>query len=80
MPVDPAMDIHQISAMSTLDEIEKAAEALPASDKQELILFLARCLRVEGAPLPEPRELSRDEMNSWIAEDEVDLERFQRGE
>lgn len=65
--------------MSTLAEIEKAAETLPPKDKQELMLFLAARLRTEGARLPEPRAFSREEMESWIAEDEADLQRFKHG-
>jgi hypothetical protein len=45
--------------VSTLSEIERAAEALPPGDKQELMLFLAARLRTEGARLPEPRRFSR---------------------
>jgi len=65
--------------MSTLAEIEKAAEALPPKDKQELMLFLAARLRSEGARLPEPRQFSREEIESWIIEDEADLRRFRQG-
>ncbi len=65
--------------MSTLAEIEKAADNLPPQEKQELILFLAARLRAGGARLPEPRQFSRDQIESWIAEDEADLQRFQRG-
>jgi hypothetical protein len=65
--------------MSTLAEIEKAAESLPPGDKQELMLFLAARLRTEGARLPEPRRFSRSEIDSWIAQDEADLERFRQG-
>lgn len=65
--------------MSTLTEIEKAAESLAPRDKQELMLFLAARLRVEGARLPEPREFSREEMESWIAEDDSDLQKFKQG-
>ncbi len=57
--------------MSTLAEIEKAAEALPADQKQELMLFLAARLRAEGARLPEPRRFSREQIQAWIAEDEA---------
>ncbi len=64
--------------MSTLAEIERAAEALPPNDKQELMLFLAARLRTEGAGLPEPRRFSREEIESWITEDEADLVRFRR--
>ena len=65
--------------MSTLAEIEKAADALPAPQKQELILFLAARLRAAGARLPEPRQFSRDQVEAWITEDEADMQRFQRG-
>jgi hypothetical protein len=41
--------------VSTLTEIEKATEELPAEQKQELMLFLAARLRAAGAKLPEPR-------------------------
>ncbi len=43
------------------------------------MLFLAARLRTEGARLPEPRGFSREEMESWIAEDESDLQRFRQG-
>jgi hypothetical protein len=65
--------------MSTLAEIEKAADSLPPQEKQKLILFLAARLRATGARLPEPRLFSRAQIESWIAEDEADQQRFQRG-
>lgn len=65
--------------MSTLAEIESAAAALPAQEKQELILFLAARLRSEGAQLPPPRKFTKEQMAGWIAEDEADMERFRRG-
>ena len=65
--------------MSTLAEIEKAADSLPPQEKQELILFLAARSRAAGALLPEPRQFSREQIEGWIAEDEADLQRFQRG-
>jgi hypothetical protein len=65
--------------MSTLVEIENAVEALPAEQKQELLLFLAARLRAAGARLPEPRKFSRAQVENWIAEDEAELQRFQRG-
>jgi hypothetical protein len=60
-------------------EIEQAADALPASQKQELMLFLAARLRAGGARLPEPRKFSREQIQEWMAEDEAELQRFQRG-
>jgi hypothetical protein len=62
--------------MSTLAEIEKAAEKLPREQKQELMLFLGAQLRAERSNLPEPRQFSREQVQSWIAGDEADLKRF----
>jgi len=61
--------------MSTLAEIEAAADALPSEQKQELFLFLAARLRAEGE-LPEPRRFSREQMSAWIAQDEEDMRHF----
>ncbi len=65
--------------MSTLAEIEAAAEALPAEQKQELLLFLAERLRVSGGPRPEPRKFSGELIASWIREDEAEMLRFREG-
>ncbi len=65
--------------MSTLAEIEAAADNLPPEEKQELILFLAARLRKAGGRLPSPRTLTSEEVASWIAEDEADLRRWQEG-
>lgn len=63
--------------MSTLVEIEAAADRLPVEQKEQLLLFLASRLRAAGAKLPEPRALSREEIAGWIAEDETDMRQFQ---
>jgi hypothetical protein len=63
--------------MSTLTEIEAAADSLPPEQKQELILFLASRLRSNGAQLPPVRQFAVGEIASWMAEDEADLKRFQ---
>ena len=65
--------------MSTLVEIESAAAALPAEQKQELILFLAARLRTEGGGLPPPRHFTTERMAGWMAEDEADMQQFSRG-
>jgi hypothetical protein len=62
--------------MSTLAEIEAAADALSPEQNQELMLFLAARLRANGAKMPEPRVFSPDEIANWIARDETDLARF----
>ena len=65
--------------MSTLAEIEAAADALPPEEKQELILFLATRLRGSGAKLPPPRKFSKEQIATWIAEDEAEMLRFGEG-
>ena len=62
--------------MSTLVEIESAAAALSASEKAELLLFVARQLRKEQAPLPEPRLFTKEQLRSWMDEDEEDMRLF----
>ena len=62
--------------MSTLAEIEKAAEQLTPQQQQELMLFLGARLRADRSSLPEPRQFSREQVQSWVAEDEADLKRF----
>jgi hypothetical protein len=64
--------------VSTLAEIEAAADALPAEQKQELMLFLAARLRANGAKMPEPRTFSRKEIAKWIARDEADLAQLKK--
>jgi hypothetical protein len=65
--------------MSTLAEIESAADALPPEQKQELILFLATRLRKSGVQLPPPRKFSKEQIAAWIAEDEAEMQRFREG-
>jgi hypothetical protein len=62
--------------MSTLAEIERAAEALSPDEKERLILFLAARLRSEGVCTPPPRTLTREQIDAWIAEDEAELRSF----
>lgn len=66
--------------MNTLRDIETAAEVLPPEQKQELLLFLAMRLRAEGAPPPKPQRFSREQMATWIEEDETDMHRFSEGQ
>jgi len=66
--------------MRTLAEIEAAADALPAEQKQELILFLASRLRAGAGELPPPREFSREQIDQWIADDEEGYRRFLDGQ
>jgi hypothetical protein len=65
--------------MSTLAEIEAAADSLPPEEKEELFLFLAARLRAGSGQLPPPRNFSREQIESWIADDEEGMRRFQEG-
>ena len=65
--------------MSTLAEIEKAADALPPEQQQELLLFLATRLHGKTGPLPPPRDIPREQIEQWIAEDEAGHRRFLAG-
>ncbi|MEO6753511.1 MAG: hypothetical protein ABIP85_17170 [Chthoniobacteraceae bacterium] len=65
--------------MSTLAEIESATAALSSQEKAELLLFVASQLRAEGAPLPEPRLFSPEQLQAWMDEDEDDMRKFRAG-
>ncbi len=64
--------------MSTLAEIECAADTLSSNDKEVLLRFLAMRLRKERAS-PEPRIYTDDEIATMLAEDEADGARLRRG-
>ena len=66
------------SVMSTVQEIEAAADLLPADKKEELLRFLAVRLRKDRAQ-PQPRIYSAEEVAAMVAEDEADGERFRQG-
>jgi len=70
-----------LRGMSTLAEIEAAAEKLPAPEKEELFLFLAARLRTTNpAELPPPRKFTREQMDAWIKDDEEGMKRFREGQ
>ena len=64
--------------MSTLAEIEAAADSLPPEQRQELFLFNAARMRGAGE-VPPPRDFSREQMQAWIADDEEGMRRFREG-
>jgi hypothetical protein len=66
--------------MSKLTEIETAVDALPAGEKQELLLFLAARLRAEAGSPPTPRTFTREQLDTWIAEDELHLKQSRDAE
>jgi hypothetical protein len=62
--------------MSTLAEIEAAADALTPEQKQELFLFLAARLRADQGEVPSPREFPHEQIEAWIADDEAGMRHF----
>jgi hypothetical protein len=74
--IDVAVVLTHHRNMSTLAEIEEAAAALPAEEKERLMLFLGARLRAEGGKVPEPRRYSREQIQSWIEEDEAEFRKF----
>jgi hypothetical protein len=62
--------------MTTLAEVEAAADALSAYDQQQLLLYLAARLQAKGASLPEAFRLPRETLVDWMAEDEAAMRRF----
>lgn len=66
--------------MSTLTEIANAAKQLTANERRQLLIELAGSLRSENQPLPEPRNFSLEEMESWMDEDERDMKRLRGSE
>lgn len=65
-----------VESMMTLSEIEAAADALPADQKEELLLFLASRLRAEKTLTATPRRFSREQLEQWVREDEAGYRRF----
>ena len=55
--------------MSTLAEIETAADSLPSEEKEELLRYLAARLRKERTQ-PKSRIFSDEELTAMIAEDQ----------
>lgn len=67
----------ETSAMSTLVEIETAADSLSSEEKEELLRFLAMRLRGNRA-VPKPRIYSDEELAAMLVEDEAGGERFRQ--
>lgn len=65
-----------MNAMSRLSEIEAVIDSLSLVEKQELLLFLAACLRRGRRSVPGTRSFTREQLGAWMAEDEGDLERL----
>jgi len=67
--------------VTTLAEIEAAADALPAEEQWELFGFLkARLLAGKNGPIPEPRRFTREQVAAWTARDEEEMRKLREEE
>jgi hypothetical protein len=74
-----AVRVRYGSDMSTLAEIEQAADVLPVEQKQRLLASLLTGLRKGGAQLPPPRDIPKATIEQWVAEDEEGFRKFKAG-
>jgi hypothetical protein len=78
--VDRSIGETDSRGMGTLAEIEAAAGSLPPEEQNQLLVFLAARLRGQTNDPPPPRRFTKEQISGWIAEDEADMRRFQKGE
>jgi len=72
----PPHEVWYCLPVTTLAEIETAADALSAAEQQQLLLYLAARLQAQRVPLPESPALARERVGDWMAEDEAAMRRF----
>jgi hypothetical protein len=66
--------------MSTLAELEKAADILPPDQKRQLAWFLLTRLRAEAdMELPPVRDIPKEQIEKWVAADEAGYQDFLAG-
>jgi len=65
--------------MSSLLEIEEAADVLPIEEKKELVAFLLTHLRGVEDNLPPVRDIPKATIDKWVADDEEGYRKFLAG-
>ena len=65
--------------MSSLLEIEQAADVLPVEQKKELVAFLLTRLRAADDELPPVRDIPKKTIDRWVADDEEGYKKFLAG-
>jgi len=68
-----------LASMSTLAEIEEAAEVLPVDQKQQLVAFLLTTMRKDGVVLPPLRDIPKATIEKWVEDDEEGYRKFKAG-
>jgi hypothetical protein len=64
--------------MSSLLEIEQAADVLPVEQK-ELVAFLLTRLRAADEDLPPVRDIPKETIDRWVVDDEEAYKKFLAG-
>jgi hypothetical protein len=77
--VDAPQHFGHFAHMSTLMEIETVVDSLPVQEQQELMLYIATRLHAAGGVLPPPRDIPKDQIDQWIADDEAGYQKFLAG-
>lgn len=62
--------------MSSLLEIEEAADVLSVEEKKELVAFLLTRLRGTNDKLPPVRDIPKATIDKWVADDEEGYRKF----
>jgi hypothetical protein len=65
--------------MSSLLEIEEAADVLSIEEKKELVAFLLARLRCVGDEQPPVRDIPKETIDKWVADDEEGYRKFLAG-
>ena len=65
--------------MSSLIEIEQDAEVLPVEQKRELVAFLLTRLHASDDDMPPVRDIPKETIEGWVADDEEGYKRFLAG-
>jgi hypothetical protein len=56
--------------MKSFEEVQAAARELPKSEQQKLFNYLLMELEPQAGAIAPPRELSKEQIEQWIAADE----------
>ena len=65
--------------MSSLLEIAQAANLLPIEQKRELFAFLLTRLHAANDELPPVRDIPKETLDAWVADDEKGFRKFLAG-
>jgi hypothetical protein len=65
--------------MSSLLEIEQAADVLPVEQKKELVAFLLTRLRAADDDLPPVRDIPKETIDRWVVDDEEGYKKLLAG-